>query len=228
MHDLASTAKNQTFTERRLRELAERLSIMHGAPVPQDDAGADARLRALERDAELDRERLRAAQAELASLQAEVRRALASASVASDGPSATDAAPYDVDSCDAVRSGADELAAVLRLELAQERRLRDESDERLGRDVAVDLARLAEEVVSEREALEAQEARLRQRTADGLRAAYDALDAERAAREGAHVSFLSLLEDIARRTREELAQERRQRQLTDELVREMASRLGIS
>lgn len=204
---------HSTTTEMRLRSLSRRLSTMH---EPTEKGASHEALRALERDAARDRQRLRNAEAQLDALRAEVECALASTRAGS----AMGAGPEG--------GSADELALALRLDLARERRLRDESDEVLGHELALDLARLGEEIEGERGAREAQEARLRKANADGLRGAYAALDAERAAREGAHASFLSMLEELARRTRDELARERRQRQATDELVREMADRLGIA
>ncbi|KAJ1626170.1 hypothetical protein T492DRAFT_1034586 [Pavlovales sp. CCMP2436] len=124
--------------------------------------------------------------------------------------------------------GADELAAALRLEMRVERELRVDRDERIGRDIAEDFARLGAEVAAARAAREAQEVRMRANTSEQLKEALSALGAERESREAAHSAFLSMFEELARCTREEVVEQSRQQQLADALLQEMAAKLDIS
>ncbi|KAJ1638816.1 hypothetical protein T492DRAFT_941137 [Pavlovales sp. CCMP2436] len=210
-------AERVTFTELRLNELSQRLSGMSG--------GTD--MDRLEREAAQDRQRLQAAQLQINTLQTDVKRALAlagtgaSASLAAAGSPVRRRPPRGT-------KHAEKLAAALRLNLRLERQLRDKSDEWLGRGVAGDLARFGAEVEAERLAQERVSGRVRANTAEQLRAAFLALDAERETREAVHTAYFSMLEELARRTREDLAEQRRQRQLADALLQEMAAKLGIS
>jgi len=133
--------------ETRLRELSDRLSGM-GDPAPPVTEpvtigmSLEMRLRALERDTEDDRQRLRSAQAQLATLQAQLLSALAPAGAGLAGERAAGTSALFAGADTVGVAEADELAVALRLELQRERRLRGESDERLGFDLANDLAAL--------------------------------------------------------------------------------------
>lgn len=124
-------------------------------------------------------------------------------------------------------NGVEEMGAALRLEIAKERRLRDESDERLGREACADVARLAAAINEEHAQRDLQEQRLEQLVADHVREHAKALAEEREARESSHGVLLSMLEEVAAGAREEIAAERARREAMEARLMRALEQLGV-